>query len=137
MAPSEGGDPPPGSSSSDLQAFQALISSYAKAPKPPPSRFVKKAAEIPKVTVFSPSAQPLALRLADRGLIGQFTGLWPSPKSMHLWLEANWRKLIQGQMSAAFCGKGFFAFLFEKKEDRDLIFSKWTLLHGGKRNVFK
>jgi hypothetical protein len=34
-------------------------------------------------------------------------------------------------MSATFCGKGFFSFLFEKKDDRDLIF------HSGlyKRNV--
>jgi hypothetical protein len=30
--------------------------------------------------------------------------------------------MIQGHMYATFCGKGFFAFLFEKKEYRDLIF---------------
>jgi hypothetical protein len=121
MAPSEGGDPPPGSSTSDLQAFQALISSYAKTHKVNPHVLSKNRQKFPRLLCML-LRRPLALRLADRGLIGQFTGLWPSPKSMHLWLESNWRKLIQGQMSATFCGKGFFAFLFEKKEDRDLIF---------------
>jgi hypothetical protein len=66
MAPSEGGDPPPGSSTSDLQAFQALISSYAKTHRANPSRFVKKSTEIPKVVVHAPSAWPLALRLAGQ-----------------------------------------------------------------------
>jgi hypothetical protein len=33
-------------------------------------------------------------------------------------------------MSAAFCGKGFFAFLFEKKEDRDLIFRRGPYFMG-------
>jgi hypothetical protein len=49
---------------------------------------------------------------------------------MHHWLELNWRKLIQGQMYVAFCGKGFFAFLFEKKEDRDLIFRSGPYFMG-------
>jgi len=149
MAPSVGGEPPLVSPSRDMQAFQALVSSYAKAPKILPSHFFKKAAEIPKVVVFAPSTRPLALRLANRGLIEQFTGLWPSPRAMHIWLEANWRKLIKGQLSTAFCSKGFFAFLFEKKEDRDLIFhsgpyfmgargmylNKWTLDFSSENNI--
>jgi hypothetical protein len=47
-------------------------------------------------------------------------------------LEANWCKLIKGQLSAAFCGKGFFAFLFEKKEDRDMIFLSSPYFMGGR-----
>jgi len=35
----------------------------------------------------------------------------------------------------AFCGKGFFTFLFEKKRRYGSNFSKWTLFHGCKRNV--
>jgi hypothetical protein len=88
--------------------------------------------EIPKVVVHPSSARPLALRLAENGLIGKFTGLWPSPKAMHHWLDLNWRKMIQGQMSVAFCGKGFFAFLFEKKEDRDLIFRSGLYFMGAR-----
>jgi len=96
MDPSEGGYLPPGSSSSNLQAFQALISSYEKAHKAAPSRFVKKLGEIPKVVVHSSSAGPLAIKLAYKGLIGKFKILWPSPKAMHHWLELNWHKLTQG-----------------------------------------
>jgi hypothetical protein len=35
-------------------------------------------------------------------------------------------------MSVAFCGKGFFAFLFEKKEDRDLIFQSGPYFMGAR-----
>jgi len=38
--------------------------------------------------------------------------------------------MIQGQMSATFCGKGFFSFLFEKKEDTDLIFHSGPYFMG-------
>ena len=33
-------------------------------------------------------------------------------------------------MSATFCGKGFFVFMFEKKEDRDLIFRSGPYFMG-------
>jgi hypothetical protein len=35
-------------------------------------------------------------------------------------------------MSTAFCGNGFFPFLFEKKEDRDLIFRSGPYFMGGR-----
>ena len=41
---------------------------------------------------------------------------------MEVWLNKNWRALIQGEVQQIFYGKGYFAFIFEKKEDRDLIF---------------
>jgi len=31
----------------------------------------------------------VALSLAERGLVGQFTGLWPSPKTVQRWVERN------------------------------------------------
>jgi hypothetical protein len=115
----------------DLEAFQTLITSYKKATKDvQPSRFVKRLEEIPKVAVHSSSARPFALRLAENGLIGQFTGLWPSPKAMASWLDLNWRKIIKGQLSTAFCGKGFYVFLFENKADRDLIFRSGPYFMG-------
>jgi hypothetical protein len=40
--------------------------------------------------------------------------------------------LIQGQISSSFCGKGFFVFLFEKKEDRDLIFCSGPYFMGSR-----
>jgi hypothetical protein len=40
--------------------------------------------------------------------------------------------LIKGQLSQAFCGKGFFVFLFEEKEDRDTIFRNNPYFMGSK-----
>jgi len=62
------------------------------------------------------------LSLAEKGLIGQFIGLWPSPKTIQRWVERNWFDKIQGKISIRFCGKGYFTFHFESKEDKDLIF---------------
>jgi hypothetical protein len=99
---------------SDLLDFKNLISSYDKSLKSAPSRFIKKVDAIPKVVVHPSLAQPLALILEKNMLIGYSTNLWTSPKDMHHWIYLNWRKIIQGQMFANLCGKGFFAFLFEK-----------------------
>eukprot|EP00253_Pinus_taeda_P010744 PITA_10744 len=63
-----------------------------------------------------------ALSLAEKGLIGQFTGLWPSPKTVQRWVERNWSDKTQGKISIRFCGKGYYTFHFETKEDKDLIF---------------
>jgi hypothetical protein len=68
-------------------------------------------------------------------------GLWPSPRQIDLWIEWNWHPLVQGHMNHFFCGKGFYIFYFEHKEDIDLIvrngpyffgprglyLNKWTL----------
>ena len=89
--------------------------------------------------------------LSEKGLIGLFTGLWPSPKSMEVWLNKNWRALIQGEVQQIFCGKGYFAFIFEKKEDWDLILrnkpyfmgsrgmylNKWDLSFDPKKDISK
>lgn len=62
------------------------------------------------------------LALAERGVIGKLTGLWPSRKVVQGWVERNWSDKTQGKMSIKFCGKGYFTFHFETKEDKDLIF---------------
>jgi hypothetical protein len=93
---------------------------------------VKKIDEIPKVPVHPSTSRPFALWLAENGLIRQFMGLWPSPRAMAQWLDQNWKKMIKGQMSSAFCGKGFFAFLFENKADRDLIFRNGPYFMGSR-----
>jgi len=63
-----------------------------------------------------------ALSLVEKGLIGQFTGLWPSPKTLQRWVERNWSDKIQGKISIRFCEKGYFTLHFESKEYKDLIF---------------
>ena len=49
---------------------------------------------------------------------------------MDSWISKNWKPLILGEMQQSFCGKGFFVFLFEKKEDQDLIFKSGPYFMG-------
>lgn len=63
-----------------------------------------------------------ALSLAEKGPIGQFTGLWPSLRTVQRWVKRNWSYKIQGKISIRFCGKGYYTFHFESNEDKDLIF---------------
>ena len=60
--------------------------------------------------------------MAECGLVGQFTGLWPSPKLVQKWVERNWNAIIQEKIEIQFCGMRHYTFLFESKEDKDLIF---------------
>ena len=64
----------------------------------------------------------VSLSLAEKGLIGQFTGLWPSPKIVQKWVERNWMDKINGKISIRFSSRGYYTFHFETKEDKDLIF---------------
>ena len=57
-----------------------------------------------------------ALILSEKALIGKFTGLWPSPKAVELWIAEHWNPLLQGQVSLFAASRGFFVFLFSNKE---------------------
>jgi hypothetical protein len=54
-----------------------------------PSKFVKKLDEIPKVALPPSFSRRKALALVDRGLIGQFMGIWPLSKMDAFWLKKN------------------------------------------------
>ena len=62
-------------------AFFSLIASLPKKKKSDASKFVKKLDDVPEVILPPEGPIQVALSLADRALVGQFTGLWPSPKS--------------------------------------------------------
>jgi hypothetical protein len=51
---------------------------------------------------------------------------------MALWINRNGKPLIKGHLSHTFCGKGFFAFLFEMKEDMDLVFKSGPYFMGSR-----
>ena len=92
---SAGGGSPPPLSPSDEAAFARLVSaSGKKADSAPPPKFVKKLDAIPVIALPPEKTIHLAVSLAERALIGQFTGLWPSPKSTETWVQNNWRPLI-------------------------------------------
>ena len=50
--------------------------------------FVKKA-DIPSIEMPSQRTCRTSLNIVDRGLIGKFSGLWPSPKAIDGWVERN------------------------------------------------
>jgi len=104
-------------------AFSDLVNSLPpQCPRPALSIFVKKLDVIQEVQLPPVLPRMATLSLAEKGLIGQFTGLWPSPRTVQRWVERNWTDKIQGNISIRFCGKGYFTFHFESKKDKDLIF---------------
>ena len=100
-----------------------------------------KKADIPSVDLPVERPCRTASNLAERGLIGQFTGLWPSLKAVDGWVQRNWRPLVSDGIRNHLVGRGYFVFVFESTDDWDLIFrngpyfvgpqglylNKWTL----------
>jgi hypothetical protein len=88
---SSGGSAPPLILPQEISAFKALIAATPKRPlTASQQKFVKKLDSIPTVVLPEEETCKAALNLAERGLIGQFTGLWPSPKSVEDWTQRNW-----------------------------------------------
>jgi len=115
--------PPPPVSENHEEIFASIFSESSDArPRPSVTKFIKKLDEIPEVNLPPSLPRKSAISLAERGLVGQFTGLWPSPRSVQKWVERNWSVMIQGKIAIRFCGRGYYTFLFESKEDKNLIF---------------
>jgi hypothetical protein len=100
--------------------------------KTAPPKFVKKLDEIRKILVHSSLVCPFSLQLAENGLIGQFIGIWPSPRAMAQWLDLNWKKISKGKCPRHSMVRVFFLFLFENKEDRDLTFRNGSYFMGSR-----
>ena len=84
--PADGERPPPGPNA-EILAFKALIVGRSKVlPQSTIPKFVKRLDEVP--TIDLPPLHPIqvAISLADQALVGQFTGLWPSPKTTDNWI---------------------------------------------------
>jgi hypothetical protein len=116
-----------------LEAFKKLVRSAGSKSKPAlSSKFVKKMEEIPSLELSPEDPCSLGLLLAEKALIGKFTGLWPSPKTVGEWMEDRWKMLIQGKVSLCAVGRGFFVFSFSRKEDRDLVFRSGPYFMGSR-----
>ena len=122
-------DPPNPVSVEDY--FQNIVASLppTQAAVAPSSRFVNRV-DVLEVKLCSVASKRKAVTLSEKGIIGLLTGIWPSPRSVEVWLNNNWRTLIQGEVQQIFCGKGYFAFIFEKKEDNNLIFRNGPYFMG-------
>jgi hypothetical protein len=116
-----------------LEAFKTLVRSAGPKSKPSlSSKFVKKMEEIPSLELSPEDPCKLALLLAENALIGKFTGLWPSPKTVEAWMDDRWKMLIQGNVSLCAVGRGFFVFSFTRKVDRDLVFRSGPYFMGSR-----
>ena len=87
------GEPPP-PLPPNLEAFKRLISSSGKRKGPPLTQTFVKKTEIPSVDLPVDRPSQTAVNLVERGLIGQFLGLWPSSKAIEGWVQRNWRPLV-------------------------------------------
>ena len=101
-----------------LQAFNALVqATFPQAASLPPSKFMKNIDEIPSLELSPLDPCQKALILLEKSLIGKFTGLWPSPKAVELWITEHWNPIVQGKVSLFAAGRGYFIFLFLNKEE--------------------
>jgi hypothetical protein len=130
-AMSRGGSNPPPDFYIDVKDFKKLVYSLDKpTSRPTHLYFVNRPYRIPKINPPCVSAHCKALEFIGKGLIGQFTGLWPSPCQIESWLSRNWVPLIRGEVNHLFCGKSYYTFFFEFKEDKDLIFRSGPYFYG-------
>jgi hypothetical protein len=120
--PSQGeGEPPPPPSPS--ASFSKLVTACRKKAIPgEPSSFVRRLEDIPEINLPSEQPMKVALSLSQRGLVGQFMGLWPSTRTTDNWIQRNWRPLLKNSVTCYAVGRGYFVFEFISQEDRDLIF---------------
>ena len=96
--PGVGGDPSP---DRRLDEFDRLISSHnRRSGKGDSPKFVKRLEDVPEVVLPPEETIRVALSLVDRALIGQFTGLWPLPKTTDSWVQRNWRPLITNNVAS-------------------------------------
>jgi len=128
-----GGGSPPSSTPADDAAFERLIqASRKKVGSEPPPKFVKKLEAIPEIELPHEHSIAMAVSLAEKALIGQFTGLWPSPRATSSWVQHNWRPRINHEVNCVSLGRGYFLFDFASKRDRDLIFRNGPYFMGPK-----
>jgi hypothetical protein len=131
MAAPGGGEAAPPPSRSVEDAFRRLVNSRGKRSSPPVvPKFIKKLEEIPEIVLPEEKPMKIALALAQKGLVGQFMGLWPSTKTTDDWIQRNWRPNLEHGVTCYPVGRGFFVFEFISEEDRDLIFRNGPYFMG-------
>ena len=124
----DSGSDPPLPLPPDLDAFKRLIASCGKRKGGPSQKFVKKT-YMPSVEIPAKTCQT-DLNLVVRGLIGKFTGISPFPKAIDGWVQRNWRPLVSEGIRNHFVKRGYYVFVFDSVEDRDLIFQNGPYFMG-------
>ena len=87
MAAPGGGKSPPSAPISTEEAFRRLLTPTGKKPVDPSIlKFIKKLEAVPEIDLLVEQPIKIALTLAERGLVGQFMGLWPSIRTTDDWI---------------------------------------------------
>jgi hypothetical protein len=60
--------------------------------------------------------------MRDHALIGKFMGIWPSEKSLQLWIKSRWK--VKGQIDLQLGSKGFFTTVFSELREKDKVFEE-------------
>jgi hypothetical protein len=60
--------------------------------------------------------------MRDHALIRKFMGIWPSEKSLQLWIKEKWK--VKGKVDIQLGSKGFFTTVFTKSGERDKVFEE-------------
>ena len=84
----------------------------------------------PSVDLPAERPRRTALNIEKCELIGQFTGLWPSPKAINGWVQRNWRPLTTEGICNHLVGRGYYVFVFDSAENQDLIFRNGPYFMG-------
>jgi hypothetical protein len=109
---------------------QAYPQSRKEVYPPEIPKFIKKLDEIPEIALPEENPMKIAVALANRGLVGQFMGLWPSTRTTDDWIQRNWRPNLAHGVTCYPVGRGYFVFEFISEEDRDLVFRNGPYFMG-------
>jgi hypothetical protein len=89
MSSAGGGESPlPPPPSADEEAFRILVNAQGKKkvggamPK-----FIRKLEDVPVIDLPPDQPMSVVIPLEDRALVRQFTGLWPSPRTVDNWIQ--------------------------------------------------
>ena len=86
MGTKEGGSP----NVSFSKVFEKLVAEQGKkTSKGTPLKFLKRIEDVSVIALPLEDTIRVALSPEERALIGQFTGLWSSPKSTENWVQRN------------------------------------------------
>jgi hypothetical protein len=77
-------------------SFRAMVLTYVRTSKAQSMKFIKGIEEMLEVKLPQSSTRCKTLAFANRGLIGKFTSIWPSPRTMASWIQKNLKPHVKG-----------------------------------------
>lgn len=87
--------------------------------------------EAPAISIQMPDeALEFASELSKTSLVCRFNGFWPSLADLRSWISSAWSPLVEGEIVACPCAKGFFVAIFDSNADRFKVSSSGPWFWG-------